>query len=75
MIEVVGCATGAKRYSGVAERVQAAGGSWSTTECFDRCDACERFLIARVDGALMRLANTEELIHAVATLSTANSTP
>ncbi len=69
MIEVTGCATGSQRYRGIAEHVQAAGGSWTTTECFDRCEVCERFLLARVDGALMRLSNTEELIQAVTTLT------
>ena len=75
MIEVTGCATGSKRYRGVAEHVQAAGGVWTTTDCFDRCEACERFLLARVDGALMRLSNTGDLIHAVTTLQAAKSEP
>ena len=64
-LDVVGCQTGARRYSQVAERVTSAGGRWSTVECFDRCEICERALIARVDGALMRFGGVDELVEAV----------
>lgn len=49
----------------MAERVTSAGGRWSTVECFDRCEICERALIARVDGALMRFGGVDELVEAV----------
>ncbi len=68
MVEVVGCQTGSARYAGVAIRVQEAGGAWSTVECFDRCEHCERALIARLDGALMRFADVNELVEAVTVL-------
>jgi hypothetical protein len=67
-LEVVGCQTGAERYEALAERVTAAGGRWSTVECFDRCEICEKSLIARVDGALMRFRSVDELVEAVTML-------
>ena len=67
-IEVIGCQTGCQRYPGVSGRVVEAGGTWATTECFDKCEQCERGLLARVDGALMRFAGVDELLHAVLTL-------
>lgn len=67
-LDVVGCQTGARRYADLAERVTSAGGQWTTVECFDRCDSCERALIVRVEGTLMRFAGVDELAEAVQTL-------
>ena len=68
MVEVTGCQTGASRFAGLADRVRQAGAGWSTAECFDRCEVCERALLAKVDGALMRFSSVDELIEAVVTL-------
>lgn len=68
-IDVITCQTGAQRYPGLPERVHEAGGRWSTTECFDRCEQCERFLLARVHGSMMRLGGPDELVNAVGTLA------
>lgn len=68
-LEVVGCRTGAARYPDVADRVRAAGGSWALVDCFDRCEVCERGLLVRVDGVLMRMGSVDELVEAVTVLS------
>ena len=64
-LDVVGCQSGAARYERVGERVIAAGGSWSTVECFDRCETCERALLAKLDGTLMRFESPDALVEAV----------
>ncbi len=68
MVEVTGCETGSKRYDGVVARVIEAGASWSTAECFDKCEQCERALLAKLDGALMRFKSVDELTEAIETL-------
>lgn len=69
MVEVKGCETGSKRYEGVAARVTAAGASWSTAECFDKCEHCERGLLAKIDGTLMKFKTIDELTEAIETLA------
>lgn len=65
MLEVIVCQTGSARYSGVEAAVQQAGGVWRTAECFDRCEVCERGLLAKLDGTLMRFSTVDELAGAV----------
>lgn len=69
MIEVIVCRTGTSRYdAALRSRIDAAGGALATVECFDRCEVCERFLLARMDGALVRFRDADELIEAVSVL-------
>jgi uncharacterized protein YuzB (UPF0349 family) len=72
VIEVVVCKSGKDRHAPTLdERLAAVGAQVSTVECFDRCDTCERFLLARVDGAMMRLRNADELVATVVALGEA----
>jgi hypothetical protein len=69
VIEVVVCRTGMARHApDLPERVPAAGAALSTVECFDRCETCERALIARIDGATTRFRDGEELLAALVAL-------
>lgn len=69
MIEVVVCRTGLSRHApDLASRLAPTGARLDTVECFDRCDACERALLARLDGATLRFRGAEELLAAVETL-------
>jgi len=69
MIQVVVCATGMQRHDpSLPGRVSAAGGALSTVECFDKCEACERFLLCRLDGATIRFRGPDELVAALSTL-------
>ncbi len=69
MIEVVVCATGMKRHDPtLPTRVSDAGATLSTVECFDRCEACERFLLCRIDGATLRFQGSDELLAALSAL-------
>ncbi len=67
-VEVAACRTGSARYPDAAARVHEAGGQWTTIDCFDRCDACERALLAKLDGTLMRFRTVDELVEAVVAL-------
>lgn len=69
MVDVKGCETGSKRYDGVAARVAEAGASWSTADCFDRCEHCERGLLAKIDGTLMKFESVDALTEAIETLA------
>ncbi len=69
MTEVVVCRTGMSRHApSLPDRVAATGATLSTVECFDRCETCERALIARVDGATARFRDERELLDALAAL-------
>lgn len=66
MIEVVVCQTGLRRHDPELEpKLVAAGARMQTVECFDRCETCERFLIARIDGATTRFSRSHELVAAI----------
>ncbi len=66
MIEVVVCKTGMARHApDLAERMPE---SLSTVECFDKCEVCERWLIARIDGMTTRFRTAEELLEALEAL-------
>ena len=66
MIEVIVCQTGMKRH---APELREKLPSLATIECFDRCETCERFLIARIGGSLMKLADEAELHATLAALA------
>lgn len=68
-LDVVVCHTGLGRHDhALAGKVEANGGRLATVECFDKCETCERFLIARIDGAMVRFGHSGELIDALQTL-------
>ncbi|MFZ5477781.1 MAG: hypothetical protein ACOZNI_13480 [Myxococcota bacterium] len=68
MIDVVVCQTGMARHCPALREELGAQARVSTVECFDRCEVCERFVLARLDGAMMRFRDKAELAHAVRTL-------
>lgn len=69
-IEVVVCQTGMGRHDPeLRPKVEELGCHLGTVECFDRCDTCERWLIARIDGATTRFRRSEELIAALVGLT------
>jgi hypothetical protein len=71
-IDTVVCQTGLGRHDpALAAKVSAAGGALSTVECFDKCETCELFLLARVDGAMMRFRSSAELVEAIVQLRAA----
>ena len=66
MIEVVLCQTGVGRHDPeVGRKLVDKGAIFTTVECFDRCETCERFVIARLNGATARFKDSAELIEAV----------
>lgn len=68
-MEVVVCRTGMARHApGLADALAPSGAALGTVECFDRCEACERALLARIDGATLRFRDAAELLEAVAAL-------
>lgn len=70
MIEVIVCQTGGGRHDpALAEKITAAGGIHRTIECFDRCELCEKVLLARIDGTMAQFASGDELAGAIAALA------
>lgn len=70
LVDVVVCQTGLGRHDpALGGKLAMVGGRLATTECFDRCETCELFLLARVDGAMMRFRGSEELVDAVRQLA------
>lgn len=65
-LDVVVCQTGLGRHDHLLPgKVEANGGRLATVECFDKCETCERFLLARIDGAMVRFGHSGELIDAL----------
>ncbi len=69
-MEVIVCQTGVKRHApdlhvALAERGLVLG----SVECFDRCETCERFLIARINGATVRFETSDALLDALTLLA------
>lgn len=68
-MEVVVCRTGMGRHApGLPELLADTGAVLCTVDCFDRCDTCERFLIARIEGATTRFRGAQDLVAALQTL-------
>lgn len=64
--EVVVCQTGLGRHDpALPAKVGARGGRLAQVECFDRCETCERFVIARIDGVTARFATGDALCEAL----------
>jgi hypothetical protein len=69
VIEVVLCQTGMGRHDpGVGPKLAEVGATLATVECFDKCETCELFLIARIDGATLRFRTSGELVEALVAL-------
>jgi hypothetical protein len=62
MIDVTVCQTGMGRHAPSLAELLDGRARLTTVECFDRCDTCERVLIARVDGIMMRLHGPDDLV-------------
>jgi uncharacterized protein YuzB (UPF0349 family) len=68
-MEIIVCKTGMGRHAPtLPEQLVDTGATLDTVECFDRCDTCERFLIARIDGATTRFRCAGDLLAAIETL-------
>lgn len=69
MPEIVVCQTGMGRHDPqLRGKVEVAGGTLGTVECFDRCETCEKWLLCRIDGATTRFRTSDELVTAVESL-------
>ena len=69
-IEVVVCKSGLERHDrDLAEKVAAAGAVLTLTDCFDKCETCERVVLARIDGMMARFATGDELVDALRALA------
>ena len=58
----------ARRAPQLPKRLQEAGAKVDFVECFDKCEACERHILARIDGASVAARSTGELLDMVAAL-------
>lgn len=68
-MDLTACQTGiAKHAPDLPLRARAAGAYVSIVECFDKCETCERCLLVRIDGAMMRCGSLDELLAAIAAL-------
>ncbi len=68
-MDLTACQTGiAKHAPDLPVRAQAAGASVSIVECFDKCETCERSLLVRIDGSMMRCGGLDDLLAAIAAL-------
>jgi uncharacterized protein YuzB (UPF0349 family) len=68
-MKVILCQDGAARH-GPTLRVQLAekGVKVGFVECFDKCETCERRVLAKLDGASVAAKSTEELLEMVSAL-------
>lgn len=71
-MEIVVCQSGLARHAPeLSAQLEALGETLQTVQCFDHCDACERRLLARLDGGMARFRSAAELLEAVKTLKEA----
>lgn len=63
---IILCQDGARRHGGtlVAKLVDR-GASVGFVECFDKCETCERRVLARIDGASVAAKDTGALLEMV----------
>ena len=65
-MEITFCQTGlAKHAPHVGPALRTEGVEVRMIECFDKCETCERVLLARIDGTLARFSDGEALLEAV----------
>ncbi len=63
------CRTGVLRHApDLRDRLLDVGARMEMAECFDKCDLCERFVLARIDGIFTKFRLAQELVDAVETL-------
>ena len=68
-MEVVVCRSGLSRHApDLAAQLSVIGEQLQLVDCFDHCDACERRLLARLEGGMARFRSAAELIEAIQTL-------
>lgn len=69
-LEIIVCQTGMGRHAPeLRPMVEARGARLGTVECFDKCETCELFLIARIDGVTARFRNGDDLACALDVLA------
>lgn len=68
-MKVILCSDGAVRHDPeLVPRLEDAGARVEFVECFDRCETCERRVLARLDGASVATKTARELVEMVTTL-------
>lgn len=68
-VEVVACRTGVARHApDLRSVVHEAGADFALVDCFDKCETCERVLLVRVGGVMLRCRAVHELVAAIAAL-------
>ena len=68
-MEITLCQTGvAKHAPSLRESFLEGEVQMGLVECFDKCETCERYLLVRIEGALVRFGSGAELVEAVRAL-------
>ncbi len=68
-MKVTLCQEGVARHAPeLAGRLREAGARVDFVECFDKCEVCERRILARIDGSSVAARSAGELLEMVATL-------
>lgn len=71
-MDLIACQTGlAKHAPDLPARARAAGVIVTTVECFDKCETCERCVLVRIDGSMMRCGSLDDVLAAIAALRAA----
>ena len=68
-VTIVCCRTGIQKHAPELLGAAIGGNPVALTDCFDRCDACEIRLLAKLDGTLMRFDSSAALEEAVRALA------
>ena len=72
--EVSMCKTGVERHGpDLRERLAGVGGRLDLVDCFDKCEQCENYVLAKIDGAFFKCRLAQELVDAVETIRSAES--
>lgn len=67
--QVVMCKTGLARHGpDLGARLAIVGGELELVDCFDKCEQCEVFVLAKIDGAFFKCRLAQELVDAIETL-------
>ena len=68
-MKVILCQDGAARHDPTLRvKLEERGAQVGFVECFDKCETCERRVLAKLDGASVAAKNAEELLEMVSAL-------